>query len=167
MKISIIAVLILLFACTNKKKQKATIEKEDPIIELKAKLYADSLIKASYKNALFDTVGLSLAPVRVLSSKLFREEYATSKSIRLSYKNVSGKRINGIKFRWYGLNVFGEPADMGTSLTQGFGQGFTDDPLGPGKSTSGIWSIYSRDGNKVVLAWPYEVAFADGTKWEL
>lgn len=127
----------------------------------------DSATQEVIKSALFDTVGISQAPVKVLSAKLVEREYSNSKDIRLAWKNVSGKDVAAIRFKWYGLNAFGEPADMGnTSILAGFGSGFVDRSLKPGKSDSGNWSIMSKDGKKIVLAWPYEVAFEDGTKWK-
>ena len=127
----------------------------------------DSLLEASTKNVLLDTVGLYKAPVKVTKAVLFKKEYSSYRDIRLTYKNVSTKTIAAIKFRWMGTNAFGDPADMGTSMAEGFGSGFTDDILKPGKSETSEWGILSRDGKKVELAWPYEVAFTDGTKWEL
>lgn len=126
----------------------------------------DSIVKQTMRNAMFDTVGVYAAPVKVISAKLFKEEYSSYKSIKLVWKNISAKRISAIRFKWYGTNAFGEPADMGTSITEGFGGGYSDDALGPGKTDSGVWSILSRDGKKVVLAWPYEVVFEDGSKWK-
>jgi hypothetical protein len=84
----------------------------------------------------------------------------------LRFKNVSGKTVTGIRFKWYGENAFNEPADMG-GLQEGWGSGFTHNPLRPGGTDYGQWSILSRDGKKVLIAYPYEVVFKDGTKWEL
>lgn len=128
---------------------------------------SDSMTQAVIKDALFDTAGISQAPVKVLSAKLVTQEYSNSKDIRLTWKNVSGKKVAAIRFKWYGLNAFGEPADMGGSaVIKGIGGGFADRSLAPGKTDSGEWSIMSKDGKKVVMAWPYEVAFEDGTKWK-
>jgi hypothetical protein len=80
--------------------------------------------------------------------------------------NINLAAINR-HFSWYGLNSFGEPADMGTSLVEGFGSGFDDDPIGIGKTRTSTWNILSKDGKKVVLAGPTKVAFSDGSKWKL
>ncbi len=117
-----------------------------------------------------DTVGVSQAPVKIISAKPVTQDYSNYKDIRITYKNVSNKTITGIKFRWYGLNAFNDPANMGNSadiLGHGIGSGFTDDKLRPGKTTSGRWNILSQDLKKVVTAWPFEIAFNDGTKWLL
>ncbi len=159
-----LAALLIVSCKTNSKSET---DATDPLIELRAKQYADSIVKAAEHEAMFDTSGLYNAPVKIVSAKLVEREYSSYKDMRLSYKNVSDKKIDAIRFRWYGLNAFGEPADMGTSLSRGFGGGFTDDPLSPGRSDYGEWGILSRDGKKVVLAWPTEVVFTDGTKWEI
>lgn len=165
------AILMLLLSaqCVNKPKS-AEDELSDTqkfIDSFKIARQADSMTKRYIRDALLDTTGISAAPVRVLSARLVTQEYSNYKDIRLTWKNVSTKKIAAVRFKWYGTNAFGEPADMGTSLYEGFGSGFSDDPLSPGRTDSGEWSIMSRDGKKVVAAWPYEVAFEDGTKWEL
>jgi hypothetical protein len=116
--------------------------------------------------AKYDTGGLYLAPIKVLSAKFVAKEYSNYKDIALRYKNVSGKVVTAIRFKWYGENAFNEPADMG-GLREGWGGGFTDDALRPGGSDYAEWSILSRDGKEILIAYPYEVVFKDGTKWEL
>lgn len=100
-------------------------------------------------------------PVKILSSRPTENDYSSYRDIHLSWKNTSKKTIVGIKFKWEGINAFGEPADVGD------GMGFSDDKLRPGKTDYGEWSILSRDLKKVTKAWVYEVAFEDGTKWML
>lgn len=160
---TVLIIALLFFSCDTADKPP---EYKSVAESLEVRRKVDSIVQTSMKNAFFDTVGLSNAPVKVLSAKLIKKEYSNFKSMSLSYKNVSGKTIAAIRFKWYGENAFGEPADMGSSMQEGFGGGFTDETLRPGKTGSGVWSILSRDGKKVVLAWPYEVAFEDGTKWK-
>lgn len=117
------------------------------------------------RTLMYDTAGLHLAPVKVLSAKFISKEYSSYKDIALRYKNVSSKTITAIRFRWFGKNAFDEPADV--SGYDGWGGGYTDDILRPGTSDYSEWSISSRDGKKVVIAFAYEVVFEDGTKWVL
>jgi hypothetical protein len=119
------------------------------------------------KDILLDTAGNSRAPVKVMISRLVRKEYSNYKDISLTYKNVSGKKITAIRFKWYGEDAFGNPADMGGSFAEGFGGGFDDEGLGIGRSKTGEWGILSNRGKKIIAAWPTEVVFADGSKWEL
>lgn len=114
----------------------------------------------------YDTLGLYKAPVKVINAKFVTQEYSNYKDVSLKYKNVSQKKISAIRFKWYGENAFNEPADMG-SLDNGWGNGFTDDLLRPGVTESGVWSVLSKDGKKILIAYPYEVAFEDGSIWKL
>jgi hypothetical protein len=116
--------------------------------------------------AKYDTGGLYLAAIKVVSAKFVTKEYSNYKDIALRYKNISDKVVTAIRFKWYGENAFNEPADIG-ALSEGWGGGFTDDALRPGATDYGQWSILSRDGKKVLIAYPYEVVFKDGSKWEL
>lgn len=159
--------LLLFISCTTKvKKQITKIDEINDSLEIKR--MADSMTKETirgiYKN-IADSTGASNSPVIVTKARLFKEEYSSSKSIELTYKNVSGKRIAAIKFMWYGINAFGEPADMGGAF-DGLGGGFMDDGINPGAKKTSVWSIYSRDAKKVTSAFVTEIAFADGTKWE-
>lgn len=115
----------------------------------------------------YDTSRLDDCPVKVISSKFVKREYSNYKDIQLKYKNVSDKKIAAIRFRWYGLDAFGEPADMGSSITEGWGSGSSDDGLNKSAIDYGTWEIMSRNAKKVVIAFAYEVAFDDGTTWKL
>ncbi len=125
------------------------------------------MVDSDLKTVLFDTVGLYKSPVKILKAKAVAIEYSNTKNVYLLYKNVSKKAIQGIRFRWYGLNAFGEPAEFSNYIVPGFGGGFSDDMLRPGKTDDGTWDVYSKDAKKIVLAWPYEVSFADGSSWKL
>jgi hypothetical protein len=136
------------------------------VVEIKDSIKKD-LNKRLADQVYGDTIGVYKSPVKVLKSRMVKEEYSRFRDIELTFKNVSDKKIVGIRFSWKGVNAFGEPADMGNSLAEGYGSGFTDTPLRPGKTTTAKWSILSRDGKKVLYAWAYEVAFEDGTVWKL
>lgn len=171
----LITILLAVTAC----QQSQTVQKT----ELEKKLELDSFSKAKYgesadahvkkmtdaviAKAMFDPVGLYNAPVRVLVAKMIPKEYSSYRSVYLKFKNVSTKEIAGIKFKWYGTNAFNEPADLGSTYAAGFGGGFTDDNLKPGRSKALEWDVLSRDGKKIKLAWPYEVSFIDGTSWKV
>lgn len=163
-KLILCIIAITVISCHNSHQNETSLSLVDSLNIIRR---SDSTTQAVIKDALFDTAGISQAPVRVLSAKLVSREYSNSKDIRLTWKNVSYKKVAAVRFKWYGLNAFGEPADMGnTSILAGFGSGFAARSLSPGKTDSGEWSIMSNDGKKIVLAWPYEVAFEDGTKWK-
>ncbi len=117
-------------------------------------------------NLYWDTVGVSEAPIKVVKSRFVKDGYSNYKDISLTFKNISDKTVNGVKFRWYGENAFGEPAEMGSYTQEGFGSGFMDKTLKPGRTLSLQWGLLSKDGKKIIKAWPTEVVFADGSKWK-
>lgn len=152
-----------ILSCNSKKEKVYTPEEKVEIEQIKDSILTD--IRKGTLQKFSENVG-EQDPVQVVKATLFKEEYSNSKSIRLTYKNISGKKIEAIRFYWTGVNAFGEAADMGSAI-EGVGGGYADDPLGAGKSRTSEWSIYSRDGKKVTKAWAKEVVFADGTKWVL
>jgi hypothetical protein len=129
--------------------------------------HVKKMVDSSIAKAMLDTAGLSKAPVKILSAKIVKQEYSSYRNVYLSFKNVSNKKIIGIKFSWYGTNAFNEPADLGNITAQGFGGGFTDNPLRAGKTDNGTWNVLSRDAKKIKIAWPTEVSFEDGTSWKI
>lgn len=170
-------IAIALFACQSPgDKNKAAFDKTSDSLKavmdsMKKAHFIDSTTKAMTdsidKKALFDTAGLYMAPVKVLSSKIVSSASGQYRNVQLSYKNLTKKAISAIRFKWYGLDAFGEPADMGSSFAAGFGGGYTDEGLAAGDEESGTWDILSRNAKKITFAWAYEVVFEDGSKWEL
>lgn len=157
----------LITSCNSSNNNKVGNESEKLLSEIKMKNLSDSIGKSIIKNLYLDSTGMKNSPIVVLAARLFKEEYSTYKSIRLTYKNVSKKSIEAIRFEWYGENSFGEPADMGNPLYLGSGGGFTEEKLKPNSKTASEWNILSRDGKKVLMARAYEVVFNDGTTWKL
>lgn len=88
--------------------------------------------------------------------EIVRAQYV-GRTVKLTYKNVSGKKIDAIKFKWIGEDAFGDPETGG---------GITDESLGDGKTTSATWATTTKTGKKIIKAWAFEIAFSDGTKWE-
>lgn len=160
--ITILCVLTIMSCNQLSGKSESQKALDDLIIANKA----DSMVRSHLKNALLDTTGVYTSPIKVLKASLYKESYSNYKSASLTFKNISDKKIEAVRFRWYGEDSFGEPADMG-GINDGFGGGFDDDPLKPGQSRTSSWNIMSSRGKKILLAWPTEIAFSDGTKWEL
>jgi hypothetical protein len=160
--------MTILFGCISiygcKEKNDNYRIKIDKVAEQR---YKDSLMKNIMQNAVFgDTSNLYSAPVIVTKATLVKQEYSNYKDVSLTYKNISGKKIEAIKFKWYGVDAFGEAADMGSTF-EGIGGGFDDDGLRAGAIKTGQWSVMSSRGKKITKACPYEVVFADGTKWKV
>ncbi len=159
MKYAVIIVTLFAVSCThNKVKPNLDDVYVDPqaVEESKAKFY---------ESLKWDTVGMTQSGIIVTDARFVREEYSRFKTVRIRYKNVSGKKIRAIKFKWHGTDAFGDPADCG-GYDPGFGGGITDDPISNGSTETKYWDVLSNNGDKITMAWPTEVAFADGTKWE-
>ncbi|MBE4949956.1 hypothetical protein [Chryseobacterium culicis] len=170
-KYYLIAFAVLL-SCNKKDKPESIVSKSntEDSIQLLANQVTDSVIKSmdiaeDFKGSFSNKKLLENSPVEVLSAEFIKKQYSNYKDVKITYKNISDKKIEGIKFEWYGENTFGEPADMGAS--NGKGSGFTDNPLSPGKTDYGVWNILSSDGKKIIGARAYEVVYSDGTKWNL
>ena len=170
MKIDIIIICFLFISCGPKKESRA--EKILREVEIDRKVdstmkSADEEIKQDLINLNWDTIGIQYSGIEITKAEFIKEnEYYNYKSVRIFYRNNSTKNIKAIRFKWYGLNAFNEPADCGNISNPGFGGGYTDIILKTGKSNSGTWSVLSRDGDKVVKAWPYEIVYEDGSKWK-
>ena len=160
---------IVLISCQGKQEtplEKLQREVREDSIDRVVRKRTDSMVKSIKTNIYWDTANIAEAPIIVTSAKLSRGEYSSYKDVVLTFKNVSGKKVEAIRFRWYCLNAFGEPADMSGLLEPGFGAGYTEDPLRPGKSDNATWDGVSRNAKKIVKAWATEAVFDDGTKWE-
>lgn len=163
-------VAIVLYSCNDNTYKPTSADSggiTDPerLAFLKDSLRQEIDIKIS-KSIIPDTAALAKAPVKIISAKVVQQEYSSYKNVHLEWKNVSGKTIDAVRFMWYGENAFGEAADMG-GFQRGIGGGYTDDPLRNGKTEGGTWDVLSRDAKKIILAWPTEVVFSDGTKWKI
>ncbi len=126
---------------------------------------ADSIQKISYVKRYLDTTGIAAAPVKVTRSWLSKDDSSKRFNIHLVYKNVSNKKVDGIRFEWYGVDSAGGPAQLGGGI-DGTGKGSTDILLKPGDSAGMCWKIYSQDAKKITMSRASEVYFVDGTKWK-
>lgn len=147
----------------DKNKDSLSVQTEAQFKDSDAKAIRNKIIDKVFG----DTTGLYKSPIKVLSFKLVKKEYSNYRDVFVSYKNVSDKRITGIKFRWKGINAFGEPADMGNAVIKGLGAGFTDTEINPNKTDTATWDVLSADAKKLIIVFPFEIAFEDGSKWKL
>lgn len=142
-------------ACVEPQNKPAkTVAQIDSLLEIQKANYTPP--KEEFK----DTIGLYKSPIKVISAKLIKEEYSNDRSISITYKNISDKNIDGIRFHWMTSGTWGVE-DMGrySSLK-------TDELLKAGKTQTSSWSIHS-DNKKSCFAWAHEVVFSDGSTWKL
>lgn len=151
---------ISVVSCEGKKKPK--IESESA---LESQMAVEESKERFYESLKWDTVGMSQSGIIITDARFVQEEYSNYKTVRIRYKNVSGKKIKAIRFKWHGINAFNDPAECG-GIDPGFGGGFTDDPISSGSTETKYWDVMSRYGDEITIAWPTEIAFEDGTKWK-
>lgn len=155
----IVVTISLLISCKSKKS-----ETEIAVDKIQLQNRVDSAIKRGLRDIMIDTIGVGNAPIKILSAIVVKQEYSSYRNVRLTFKNVSEKRIEAARFKWYAETAFGEPADIGI-LAKGFGAGEMDQPLASGKSRTLTWMSNSSDAKNIKMAWPCEIIFADGSKW--
>ena len=114
-----------------------------------------------------DSTGVYKSPViakDITVTKSINEDY---RIVNISFENVSDKNVIAVKFRWKGLDAFGDKADIG-KLSDGFGDETIEIDIKSGEKIS-INSLHIKTSNlrKVSNVIPYEVAFEDGTTWIL
>lgn len=148
------------YACNSGSSQQSESVPESPQAETQT-----ATNKRPGNNRLMDTTGLYNAPVQITSNAIVSVE--GRKSVKLSYKNTSAKNIDAIRFSWYVENAFREPASV-DGVAPGLGGGLDDVPLKAGRATTGKWDLYAgTDANKIILVWPREIVFSDGSKWKI
>ena len=123
----ILAFLIIFISCNSIEIKKTPIE--DSLggrteAEIKDSLRGVIDKEVNEKVYGVDSASIQNSPVKILSAKPIEKEYSNYKDIRLTWKNVSNKKISAIKFRWKGINAFGEDADMDIG-SGGYGSGFS------------------------------------------
>ncbi|MET0944692.1 MAG: hypothetical protein ABWY22_04755, partial [Flavobacterium sp.] len=64
----------------------------------------------SIKQSFLNTIDCKESPIKIISSKLLKNQYSDHKDIELTYMNVSKKKIGAIRFEWYCENAFNKPA---------------------------------------------------------
>lgn len=163
-KIILLTLASILFISCDKKNRT---EAEQVELDKKIDSIVDQTIKSTIEGSILDSTGMETSPIVVLQSKIIEKEYSNYRDLYIKFKNVSKKNIEGIKFEWYGVDVFGEPADMGNSYISGRGGGFYDEKIKPNKTKEGTYSILSRDAKKIKMIRAYEVIYEDGSFWKL
>lgn len=160
-KIFLIIVALSIYSCKEKTESEKLTE------EIFKQKYIDSLSNEIQQDAYSDSTGMHTSPVVVVASKIVDKEYSNYRDIYIKFKNISDKTIEGIKFEWYGVDAFGDPADMGNYMLEGWGSGLYDKILKPNKTVSGSYNIMSSDAKKIKMVRAYEVVFEDGSYWKL
>ena len=138
-----------------------------------------------------DTTGLSNAPIKILKSSMKIKSIDTIDqpadnlhheghfkrfiTIKLTYKNVSSKRIIGAELRWVLIDKNGKPASI-ESNTAGIGFGYMGSlakeqigeySFGIGKTSTDEWQQGSPTATKIKLVYAAKVQFYDNSTWQI
>lgn len=166
MKRIIVILIMILVSC---KKSEKTVSYDLSTVSPDTVLNQDSwkvkheMMKDKYLDKDFSIY----SPVRIVSIRLFKNEYSNFKNIRLTFKNTSEKNIQAIKFQWYTENALNEPSNLRSFYQRGESGGLYMDVLKPDKTSTIIFEEFSSDAKRVVSVRAYEVFFSDGTKWQI
>ena len=110
---------------------------------------------------------ISPIPIKIIKATLHKNNYSDHKDIKLTFKNIGKKNIKAIKFEWFCVNSFDEPAN-GRFF---YGEGrFTENSihlLNSNQSKTEFWEDFSTDADKIIEIRAYYITYTDGTKWEL
>jgi hypothetical protein len=161
MRKNICVILILIFCSCNSDKHKTIAHGDRTIKPLK------SISASENQKGIVDTFGLYKAPIKILSAKLVEKKNSEGKYLRLTYKNISSKALCSINFKLYGLNTAGKLADVKNSSFGIDGCGYDIEMLKSEKILSEEQGLGKVDLKTLVLVWPIDVEFSDGTKWKL
>ena len=84
----------------------------------------------------------------------------------MTFKNVTKKDIQAIKFQWYTENALGEPSNLRSSFyLRGESCGLYTEFFKKKGTSTVIFEEFSSDAKRIIGAQAYEVVFSDGTKW--
>lgn len=166
----IFLVIVIATSCINKNKiDHVSIKKDVNHQQANNQIdIANSLSPSdSIKQRFLNPIESKESPVKILSSKLSKNQYSDHKDIELVYKNVSKKKIGAIRFEWYCENAFNKPANGKFFFIKGKSEGYTNLPINSKQTKTQIWEGFSTDAKTIISARAYFVAFSDGTSWKL
>ncbi|KRD12869.1 hypothetical protein ASE21_02870 [Flavobacterium sp. Root901] len=160
--------LLLITACTQSNSEKIRgskplqIETNNNYNVLENKDSSNS-VKGNFSNKSLQ----ENSSIKIIESKLIKNQYSDHRDIKIVFKNSGKKDIQAIKFEWYCENSFNEPANGRYFYGEGRFTGEITCLLKAGKSVTKVWEDFSTDANRIMNARAYYVVFTDGTKWKL
>ena len=137
MKCWLLLLVVFICSCKETEPPKKVTAEEIAFRQRYIDSMNDVLLEGAINKTSFDTSDQAKSPIKILSFKVVKSDGGNYRNVYLRYSNTSSKTINAIRFRWHGVNVFGEPADLGNYAALGFGGGFTDDVIRPSKTDDG------------------------------
>lgn len=161
-KITLIILAVLLYSCDASSNKNKLNEKQLKEAQLKSAQIVDNSL-AKLKD---DSVKIANAPIKVTNFKIVKVEYSDYRNVQVTYKNVSDKTIEAIKFGIKGRTAFDKPAEF-TGGFNGKVYGNIDEPIKPNKSNTVTFAVNSSDLKFIDYVRPYEIVYSDGEKFKL
>lgn len=154
-----ISIMIVAFGC---EQQTAPAIKTSPVDsidrQIRAEKMAHDLIdkaKNDANNSLYNK-SKATSPVLIKKCTITTDEYG-AKSINITVKNNSKKKIDGLKVSWTLYNNFNERIDDGNGIAQ--------EHLAANKWATYTWNIYTPVTH--AKAYVFSIHYTDGTTWSL
>jgi len=160
MKNTVILFFIFLFLSCNETKRKTVVSEET--IKKNSNINPHDSIRAQS-----DTLKKEKSSVKIISSTLMKNQYSDHKDIKIVFKNSGRKTIKAIKFEWFCLNSFDEPASGRFFYGEGRFTANSVHVIKPGQSKSEFLEDFSTDANKIITTRAYYIVYTDGSKWIL
>lgn len=164
-----LVILIATSCITKNKKHQFSMKKEINSYQVNKQIDPQNDLSPSdsTKQSFLNTKDCKESPIKIISSKLLKNQYSDHKDIKLIYKNVSKKKIGAIRFEWYCENAFNKPASGKFFFIKGKSEGYTHLAINTRQTRSQIWEGFSTDAKTIISARAYFVTFSDGTTWKL
>ncbi|MET3029055.1 hypothetical protein ABXT06_20430 [Flavobacterium sp. UW10123] len=105
--------------------------------------------------------------IKIIKAKLVKNHYSNHKDIEITYKNLGKKNIKAIKFEWFCLNSFNEPAHGRHFYGEGRFRENSTELIKSNETKTQYWEDFSTDANEIIKTRAYYIVYQDGTIWEL
>jgi hypothetical protein len=160
-----VALMVMAIAsCTGSTENKQAV----PLTAAQQDSLTVTMMMDSIDRIYCDTANLASSPIIILSAiaEEFQGQYYKKGRVVITYKNISAEPVRAIRLRWKGVNDFNEPVLFDGGRSIGYDEDETDSPAAPGQTSRLVKEYDLANCKKIIAAWPYEIALADGTTWK-
>ena len=161
---SLFFIVLFISSCNGPSSQ----ERKEALKQLKldeAQKRSSDAVEKMLKNREDDSLRIAAAPIKVLSYKVVKVPYTSYRNIEITFKNVSNKTINAVRFGFMGKTAFDKPANVGGFEGKNYGN--YDESIKSKQKQTITFSINSPDLKKIEYVRPYEIVYEDGEKYTL
>ncbi len=157
--ISLLIITILFLNCNNPKHI------GENYIKNKQLLDTNSIDTILTQNKIYEEIIKENSDIKIIKARLSKNPYSDHKDIYITFKNLSKKPIKAIKFEWFCINSFDEPANGKYFYGQGRYKEKYVNLIKPGEIQTEHWEDFSTDASKITKIRAYYIVYTDGSKW--